>query len=85
MKFYALAGIALASLIATPALAGHCPKDVGAIDAELAKNPPLSAEQLAEAKRLRDEGARLHEAGEHGASLEALHKAMEIIEMEHPS
>lgn len=85
MKFHALVGIAVATLIATPALAAHCPKDVSAIDAELAKNPPLSVEQLAEVKRLRDEGDRLHKAGQHGASIEALHKAMEIIEMEHPS
>ena len=85
MKLHILAGVAAAMLIATPALAGHCPKDVAAIDAALAKNPPLTAEQLTEAKRLRDEGARLHAAGQHGASLEALHKAMEIIEIEHAS
>ena len=85
MKFHTLAAFAVAALIATPALAGHCPKDVQAIDAALAENPPLSSEQQAEVKRLRDEGDRLHKAGQHGASLEALHQAMEIIELEHSS
>lgn len=83
MKFYGLATVAVAALIATPALAGHCPKDVKAVDAALAQNSSLSSEQVAEVKRLRDEGARLHGAGQHGASLEVLHQAMAIVGAEH--
>lgn len=61
----------------SPALAGHCPKDVKAIDAALAE------QSNAEAKALRDKGQQLHEAGQHGESLEALHQAMNILGIEH--
>lgn len=62
---------------AGPAFAGHCPKDIQAIDAALAEqNNP-------EAKALRDEGQQLHEAGNHEESLAALHQAMDILGLEH--
>ena len=37
----------IAVAFAAPAFANHCPKDMAAIDAALAKNPKLSAEQMA--------------------------------------
>ena len=70
---------AAALLIAGPAFAFHCPKDMAEIDAALAKNPPLSAEQLAEVKTLRTEGEELHAAGKHQESVDALAKAKGIL------
>lgn len=62
---------------ASPALAGHCPKDVKRIDAALAQqsNP--------EAKALRDKGDALHKAGKHKESLAELHEALKILGLEH--
>jgi hypothetical protein len=65
--------------LAAPALAFHCPLDMKKIDAALAQNPPLTAEQLAEIKERRAEGERLHNAGDHGAAVETLGKALEIL------
>lgn len=83
MKFPALAALTAAALIATPALAAHCPKDMKAIDAALAKNPSLSSEQMAEVTKLRAEGEQLHKSGNHGASVAALEKAMGILGVGH--
>ena len=65
--------------LAGPALAFHCPKDWKAIDAALAKNPQLSAEQTAEVKKRRTEGEKLHKAGNHAGAVETLAKAMKIL------
>lgn len=62
-----------------PAFAFHCPKDMAQIDAALAANPQLSAEQMAEVKKLRAEGEALHKAGKHQDSVDTLAKAMEIL------
>lgn len=75
----------LCAVFALPAVAGHCPVDVKAIDAALAENPNLSETQLAEVKELRDQGEQLHNDGKHGESLDALHQAMEILGLEHGS
>jgi len=74
-----LLAAALALAIATPAFAFHCPADMAKIDAALAANPSLSAEQLAEVKRLRAEGEEYHKAGQHQESVDTLAKAMEIL------
>lgn len=68
---------------ALPALASHCPTDVAKIDAALEAGTNLSEEQLAEVKILRDEGAELHKEGKHGESLEDLHKALDILGIDH--
>ncbi len=65
--------------LAAPALAYHCPVDMKKIDAALAKNPPLVSEQLAEVKERRAEGEGLHNAGNHGAAVDTLGKALEIL------
>ncbi len=70
-------------LISAPAFAKHCPTDVKAITAALAKSPSLSISRLAEIKKLRDEGDQLHRSGKHGASLSALHKAMAKLGIKH--
>lgn len=61
------------------ALAAHCPQDMKAIDAALAKNPKLSAEKMAEVKKLRADGEALHKAGKHAESEAALKKAEGIL------
>jgi hypothetical protein len=66
-------------LAAATAFAFHCPADMKKIDAALAKNPSLSAQQLSEVKKLRAEGEALHNAGKHQESLDTLAKAMQIL------
>ena len=49
------------------------------IDEALAKNPKLTTEQMAEVKKLRAEGETLHKAGKHQESVDALGKAMKML------
>ena len=72
--------IALA-LASSAALAFHCPVDMKKIDDALAKNPPLSAAQLAEVKKYRADGEALHKAGKHQESVDTLGKAMAILKI----
>ncbi|MBI3530733.1 MAG: hypothetical protein HY067_22535 [Betaproteobacteria bacterium] len=65
--------------IAGSAFANHCPLDMKKIDEALAKKPNISAEKLADVKKLRAEGEALHKAGKHKESIETLGKAMEIL------
>ena len=74
------AALALAAASAT-AFAMHCPMDMKAIDEALAKNPSLSAEQLANVKKYRAEGEALHKAGKHQESVDTLAKAMKIVDV----
>lgn len=83
MKFRSLAIAAVVAIVSTPALAGHCPKDMKAIDEALAKNPNLTAEQMAEVTKLRAEGEVAHKEGRHGESLAQLEKAMGILGVSH--
>ena len=64
---------------AGPAAAFHCPRDMAAIDAALAKNPDLTAEQKAEVTKQRADGEALHNSGKHQESVDTLAKAMEIL------
>ena len=82
-RIAAIAVIALIAGFSSPAFAGHCPKDVKAIDAALAKSPTLSAAQMTNVKALRDEGETLHKTGKHKASLDKLHEAMKILGLKH--
>jgi len=82
MKRLAISAAVLVAL-ATPAFANHCPKDMAAIDAALAKNPELSAAQMAEVKKLRAQGEADHKAGKHKESLESLQKAEDILKIPH--
>lgn len=76
MKKALFVALAFAS---TAAFAFHCPKDMKAIDEALAKNPKLSAEQMAEVKKARADGEALHKAGKHQESVDTLAKAMKIL------
>lgn len=58
--------------------AGSCPKHMKAIDAALSK-AKLSDSQMSEVKKLRAEGEKLHKAGQHKESMEALTKAEKIL------
>ena len=70
----------IALMLATStAFAFHCPKDMKAIDDALAKNPKLTAEQMADVKKYRAEGEALHKAGKHQESVDTLAKAMKIL------
>ncbi len=73
------------SLFACPAIASHCPTDVAKIDAALEAGTSLTDEQLAEVRALRDEGQSQHEAGNHAESVDALHKALDMLGMPHDS
>jgi len=65
--------------IAGSAFAMHCPMDMKKIDEALAKQPNISAEKLADVKKLRAEGESLHKAGKHQESVDTLGKAMAIL------
>ncbi len=45
----------------------------------MAANPQISAEQMAEVKALRAQGEKQHKGGQHGASVETLAKAKDIL------
>jgi hypothetical protein len=74
-------GFALA-LASASAFAFHCPKDMKKIDAAMAKNPSLSAQQMADVKKYRADGEALHKAGNHQASVDTLAKAMKILNIQ---
>ncbi|OOG24954.1 hypothetical protein B1C78_07735 [Thioalkalivibrio denitrificans] len=72
--------VTLALILTTSvAFAFQCPADMRQIDAALAQNPQLSSEQLAEVKKLREEGEALHNAGRHQESVDTLAKAKEML------
>jgi len=71
-------GLVLA-LAAAPVLAYQCPGLVKKVDAALEQGSGLGEAQLARVKELRAEGARLHKAGQHGASVAKLSEALEIL------
>ena len=52
------------------------------IDAALAKNPQLSAEQTAQVKKLRAEGEALHKSGKHQDSVDTFAKAMKLLNIQ---
>ncbi len=78
MKHIAIAAF-LSAMLAGPALASQCPKDMKKIDAALAQSPSISATQLAEVTKLRAQGEAEHKSSQHGASVKNLAKAMEIL------
>lgn len=60
-------------------VAYRCRADMKKIDEALAQNPKLGAEQMAEVKKFRADGEALHKAGKHQDSVDALAKAMKIL------
>ncbi len=80
MKFKVLAAAALLAASGA-AFAFHCPADMKKIDDTLAKNPKLTAEQMADVKKYRADGEALHKAGKHQESVDTLAKAMKILDI----
>ena len=76
-----IALFAAAMLAAGTAFAGHCPQEMKKIDDAMAKNPKLSATQMADVKKMRMEGETLHKAGKHTESLAELEKAKKILDV----
>jgi hypothetical protein len=74
LRKVALAAV-LAVAFAAPAFANSCPTHMKKIDEALAKNPQMSAQQMAEVKKLRADGEAAHKAGKHADSEAALMKA----------
>ena len=70
-----LAAFAALALMATPALAAHCPLDAAAIENAL-PNSSLSDEEKAEVEALKVQGMEQHEAGNHRESEALLAEAM---------
>jgi len=75
-----IAAVTLA--VSSNVFAMHCPLDMKKIDAALAQNPSISADEMALVKKLRAEGEALHKAGNHSESVKVLGEAMEILGIE---
>jgi hypothetical protein len=80
LKTVVTAGIALLAL-SGPTFAFQCPADIAAIDQAL-QTADLSEEQRQRVVELRNEGERLHEAGDHQASVDTLAQAKEVLGIE---
>lgn len=65
---------------AVAAVVNDCPEDMKEIDAALPKKAPsLSAQDLADVKRWREEGEKLCNAGKHQEGMDTLEKAKLIL------
>ena len=67
-------------LASSVAFAGNCPNEWKAIDAALPK-AKVDDKQMAEVKKLRAEGEKLHKEGKHAESMAALGKAKQILKI----
>jgi hypothetical protein len=81
MKLKHAMGAVVFTLASSAALAFHCPDDMKKIDDKLAKNPLISPAQMIEVKKLRAAGEAAHKAGKHQDSVDALGKAMRILDI----
>jgi hypothetical protein len=63
---------------AASAFAFQCPKLMKQFDEKVGSSK-ASAQQIADAKKLRSEGESLHKAGKHQESVDALNKALKMI------
>jgi hypothetical protein len=70
--------LAALCLMASSAFAHNCPNEWKAIDAALPK-AKLDARQMAEVKKLRAEGEKLHKDGKHSESMATLGKAKKML------
>ena len=73
-----IAAAALTLALSGPAFAFHCPADIAKIDAAL-QTASLSDADKAKVMELRNEGERLHQAGQHQQSVDTLAQAMQIL------
>jgi uncharacterized membrane protein len=73
-----ISAAALTFALAGPAFAFQCPADIAAIDAAL-QTATLTDAERAQVTELRDEGERLHAAGQHQDSVDTLAQAKELL------
>jgi hypothetical protein len=78
----ALPAAAVLALLAGPAFAAQCPANIRQIDAALQSNTQLSAADKAKATELRNEGEKLHAAGQHQQSMDKLAEAKKILKIQ---
>jgi hypothetical protein len=78
MKISSIVVAVSLALASTGAFANSCPKEMKAIDAALPK-AKLSEQQMADVKKLRADGEKLHKDGKHADSMAALGKAKKIL------
>jgi hypothetical protein len=67
--------------VTAPALAFQCPSDIAKID-EAMSSAELTEAQMQQVMDLRDEGARLHDEGQHQEAVDTLAQAKEILGIE---
>ncbi len=72
--------VAIALLLAGPALATQCPMLMGQID-EALKTATIDEATKAQVMTLYEEGKAAHEAGDHPTSEAKLHEAMALLGM----
>lgn len=77
MRSFTAAAVLVA--LAGPAYAYGCPGLIAEIDNALPTASTLTAAQIEEVTRLRDEGAALHKAGQHSQSMAALKEARALL------
>jgi hypothetical protein len=73
-----ISAAALTFALAGPAFAFQCPADIADIDAAL-QTATLTDAERAQVTELRDEGERLHAAGQHQDSVDTLAQAKELL------
>jgi len=78
MKLSSMILAASLALASGAVLASSCPKHMKAIDAALPTSK-ISADQMAEVKKLRADGEAFHKSKKHAESMEALSKAEKIL------
>jgi hypothetical protein len=83
MKIRTIVAAVTLALASSTAFAFGCPKAMKAIDDALAKNPKLTPEQMADVKKYRAEGERLHKESkkreDHQLAIDTLAKAQQIL------
>ncbi|HEY5701616.1 MAG TPA: hypothetical protein VIT83_05965 [Gammaproteobacteria bacterium] len=71
--------LALVFVLPGTAFAGSCPALMKKVDDALAANPDVDAETLAEIKKAREDGEKLHKDGKHDKSVEELNQALLLL------
>lgn len=66
-------------IFSSNAFAYRCVIDMRKIDEALSKQPAITEMQEQEIRKLRAEGEELHKKGKHKESVEALHRALEML------
>ena len=83
MKIRTIVAAVILAGASSTAFAFGCPKAMKAIDEALAKNPKLTAEQMADVKKYRAEGEALHKESkvreDHQKAIDTLAKAQKIL------